>query len=132
MRTTLKRGVGRGAEVNGNGRAVFPPGTVSAISRYRQPPRPPRSGFALFRRILLVTVLVVLAIGGGVAFGAVLWFDESVHEVQAQPGSDVAKAQGKTVDGLVQALLDDAKTHLDAARRLQALLIQPARAAVHQ
>ena len=30
MRTTLKRGVGRGAGANGNGRAVFPPGAVSA------------------------------------------------------------------------------------------------------
>ena len=93
MRTTLKRGVGRGAEVNGNGRSVFPPDTVSAVARYRQPPRRPRGSFALFRRILLVTVLVVLAIGGGAAFGAVLWFDESVHEVQATPGGEVAKAQ---------------------------------------
>jgi LCP family protein required for cell wall assembly len=93
MRTTLKRGVGRGAEVNGNGRSVFPPGTVSAVARYRQPPREPRGGFALFRRIVLVTVLVLLAIGGGAAFGAVLWFDESVHEVQATPGGEVAKAQ---------------------------------------
>jgi len=41
MRTTLKRGVGRGAEHNGNGKAVFPPGTLSTVTRYRQPPAPP-------------------------------------------------------------------------------------------
>jgi hypothetical protein len=35
MRTTLKRGVGRGAAANGNGKAVFPPGTVTAVTRYR-------------------------------------------------------------------------------------------------
>jgi LCP family protein required for cell wall assembly len=92
MRTTLKRGVGRGATLNGDGRSVFPPATVSSISRYRQPPPPPRSGFALFRRILFATLLVVLGIGGGAAFGAVLWFDESVHEVSAH-SVDVQRAQ---------------------------------------
>src|SRR6185369_8947757 len=74
MRTTLKRGVGRGAEANGNGKAVFPPGTapspVTVVSRYRQPPPPRVHGLGLFRRILLITFLVVSslilgAIGGG-------------------------------------------------------------------
>src|SRR5438067_2813671 len=70
MRTTLKRGVGRGAAANGNGRAVFPPGTVSAVTRYRQPPPPDATGFGLLRRILLITFLAVSAlilggIGGG-------------------------------------------------------------------
>jgi hypothetical protein len=32
MRTTLKRGVGRGAGLNGNGHAVFPPGPVSPVA----------------------------------------------------------------------------------------------------
>ena len=60
MRTTLKRGVGRGAEVNGNGRAVYPPSTVTAVSRYEQPPLPGRTGLGLVRRILLVTLLAAL------------------------------------------------------------------------
>ena len=37
MRTTLKRGIGRGAAVEGNGRAVLPPGALSPITVYRQP-----------------------------------------------------------------------------------------------
>jgi len=32
MRTTLKRGIGRGAEVNGNGSGVIPPGTLSPVT----------------------------------------------------------------------------------------------------
>src|SRR5947208_1137381 len=59
MRTTLKRGVGRGAELNGNGHAVYPPAAVSAVARYEQPLRPGRTGLALVGRILLVTLLAV-------------------------------------------------------------------------
>ena len=70
MRTTLKRGVGRGAGANGNGKAVFPPGPVTQVTRYRQPPPPAASGLGLLRRILLITLLAVSslilgAIGGG-------------------------------------------------------------------
>ncbi len=61
MRTTLKRGVGRGAGANGNGRAVFPPGTVSAVTRYRQPPPPSTTGLGLLRRILVATLLAVVS-----------------------------------------------------------------------
>ena len=32
MRTTLKRGLGRGAAPNGNGKAVFPPGSTSPVT----------------------------------------------------------------------------------------------------
>jgi LCP family protein required for cell wall assembly len=70
MRTTLKRGVGRGAGASRNGRAVFPPGTISAVTRYRQPPPPAATGLGLFRQIVLITVLTVSSlilggIGGG-------------------------------------------------------------------
>ena len=46
MRTTLKRGIGRGAAVTGNGRPVLPPGALSPITIYRQPEPAPRSGWA--------------------------------------------------------------------------------------
>ena len=39
MRTTLKKGIGRGAELNGNGYAVLPPSVVTRMTRYRQPKR---------------------------------------------------------------------------------------------
>ena len=84
MRTTLKRGVGRGAGLDGkNGHAVFPPGTAGAVVRYRQPPPPERSGLGLLARMLLGTLLVVLAIGLAVGGGAFLWFDQSVSAVHA-------------------------------------------------
>ena len=37
MKTTLKRGIGRAAELNGNGRAVYPPAVAAPMRRYRQP-----------------------------------------------------------------------------------------------
>ncbi|MEI8105076.1 MAG: LCP family protein [Actinomycetes bacterium] len=92
MRTTLKRGVGRGAELHGqNGDAVFPPGPISAIARYRQPPDDGRSGLGLLGRILLGTLLTIVSAGLGVAGGAYLWFHESVGSVRAH-SSDVVVA----------------------------------------
>ena len=52
MRTTLKRGIGRGAAVNGNGRAVIPPGALSPVTLYRQPP-PSKPGVREARRQVL-------------------------------------------------------------------------------
>ena len=52
MRTTLKRGMGRGAALNGSGRAVLPPGALSPITIYRQPEPPPRSRWAFVRTAL--------------------------------------------------------------------------------
>src|SRR5262245_32458761 len=92
MRTTLKRGVGRGAGLNGNGHSVYPPGPVSSVTRYQQPPPPGRSGFAIVRRILVGTLLVVLALAIGVGGGAYLWFHQSVEAVRAHT-ADVKVAQ---------------------------------------
>jgi LCP family protein required for cell wall assembly len=85
MRTTLKRGVGRGAELNGNGHAVFPPGPVSSMTRYGGPPLPPpgRSGFAILRRILLGTLLAISLIAVGVGGGAYLWLHQQVDAIKA-------------------------------------------------
>jgi LCP family protein required for cell wall assembly len=85
MRTTLKRGVGRGAGANGNGRAVFPPETAVGVTRYRQPPPPGISGFGIIRRVLLGVLIVISALALGAAGGAYLWFHESVADVQAHP-----------------------------------------------
>ncbi len=93
MRTTLKRGIGRGAAVNGNGngRAILPPASPP-FTIYRQP-EPSRRGLATlvlkgFLWLLAGIVSVFVAIAGGYY----LW----LHEV---PGSlravsrDVVKAQ---------------------------------------
>ena len=83
MRTTLKRGVGRGAGANGNGRAVFPPGAISTVTRYRQPEVPGRSASGLVVRILVGTFLAVVSIVSAVVAGSYLYFHQSVAAVVA-------------------------------------------------
>ena len=83
MRTTLKRGIGRGAAVTGNGRPVLPPGALSPITIYRQPEPAPRSGWATFRAIVAWVLVAILVVVGSIAGGAYLWFHESVAAVVA-------------------------------------------------
>jgi len=67
MRTTLKRGIGRGADLNGNGHAVMPPGVLTPIALYRQPPRAGRSiGRRLAGFFFWLLVLVAMVAGGAV------------------------------------------------------------------
>ena len=91
MRTTLKRGIGRAASANGNGAAVFPPGTVSAVTRYRQPPSPGRTGLGMLRRILIGTFLALSSFVLAVAGGSYLYFHQSVASVRAHT-PDVVRA----------------------------------------
>ena len=65
MRTTLKRGIGRGAAFNGDGKAVLPPGALSPVARYRQPPPPPRSGMRTVAKVLGWIGVVLLMLAGG-------------------------------------------------------------------
>ena len=83
MRTTLKRGIGRGAAVNGNGRPVLPPGSLSPITIYHQPEPAPRSGWATLRTIFAWVLVALLVVVGSIAGGAYLWFHESVAAVVA-------------------------------------------------
>ena len=83
MRTTLKRGIGRGAAVTGNGRPVLPPGALSPITIYRQPEPAPRSGWATLRTIFAWMLVALLVVVGSIAGGAYLWFHESVAAVVA-------------------------------------------------
>ena len=86
MRTTLKRGLGR-AGVNGdgagNGKPVFPPGAVTPMTRYRQPPPPGRSGFGMVRRLLAWGFVSILMVVGGIAGGGYLFFHREINKVQA-------------------------------------------------
>jgi LCP family protein required for cell wall assembly len=96
MRTTLKRGIGRGAVANGNGRAVLPPAALSPVTHYRQPP-PPRRGFL---RILVQSVLwlalCAVVLTAGAAGGLYLYWHESLADVVATT-PELVKAQ-KTLD----------------------------------
>ena len=92
MRTTLKRGVGRGAGLNGNGRVVLPPAAASTVTRYQQPPQPGRSALGIFGRVLLFVLLAALCIGVGAAGGAYLYFHQSVATVRAHT-PDVVRAE---------------------------------------
>ena len=77
MKTTLKRGIGRGAAVNGNGRAVVPPGTLSPVTLYRQPP-PSKPGAArVIGKFFLWLVVLVLVLVSGLVGGVYLWVHES-------------------------------------------------------
>jgi LCP family protein required for cell wall assembly len=84
MRTTLKRGLGRGAAPNGNGRTVLPPGAESPITLYRQPEGSSRSRATLVGRIAMWFGIACLVMAAGVAGGAYLYFHQSVAAVAAK------------------------------------------------
>jgi len=94
MRTTLKRGVGRGATLNGNGRVAVPPSPLGSVTVYRQPPPPPRSGRSLAFQILGWAALVLAVLVGGTTGGAYLYLHESVAAV-APKTAEVKKALEK-------------------------------------
>jgi LCP family protein required for cell wall assembly len=108
MRTTLKRGIGRGAGVDGNGRAVLPPATTTPMTLYRQPERRRRTRLQLVGRILLWLLIAVLVVAAGLLGGAYLYFHEQVKAVQAhtpdviraEKGLDVPQA-GKPATALI-------------------------------
>ena len=95
MRTTLKRGVGRAAH-NGNGKAVYPPGTLSTVTRYRQPPPPSKTPLGLFWRIVIGILVILSSLILAVAGGAYLYFHQSVATVRAHTPSVVRAS--KTLD----------------------------------
>ena len=84
MRTTLKRGLWRGAAPNGNGKAVLPPGASSPVSFYRQPEGPSRSRLGLLGKVAMWLGIACLVIATGTAGGAYLYFHESVAAVAAK------------------------------------------------
>jgi LCP family protein required for cell wall assembly len=81
MRTTLKRGMGRAATLNGNGRAVLPPAVLEPMRRYRQPPPPGRSTAGLIGKVFGWIVLAILVVASGLAGGLYLYGHESLSAV---------------------------------------------------
>src|SRR4051794_3213689 len=96
MRTTLKRGIGRGAAVNGNGHAVYPPTAVSAVTRYEQAPPPDRSAGRVVRNVLLIVLLTTASGALAVAGGAYLWYHQSVAAIRCHE-NDCRTAQKRLV-----------------------------------
>jgi anionic cell wall polymer biosynthesis LytR-Cps2A-Psr (LCP) family protein len=96
MRTTLKRGVGRGATSNGSNRATVPPGPLGPVTVYRQPPPPPRRRGSLVLQIFGWAALVLCVLVGGTAGGAYLYLHESVAAVA--PRSKEVKEALKSLD----------------------------------
>ncbi|HWE82707.1 MAG TPA: LCP family protein [Gaiellaceae bacterium] len=92
MRTTLKRGVGRGAGLNGkNGHAVLPPATETRVVRYRADPR--RRGAArVLSKILVGTLLIVVALALGIGGGSLLYLHQSLGDVRAH-SQDVLQSE---------------------------------------
>ena len=77
MKTTLKRGIGRGGVLEGNGHSVLPPSAMTPMTRYRSEEPPRRSGLRAVGRILgWVAVGVVMLVVGAVS-GMYLWLHES-------------------------------------------------------
>ena len=78
MRTTLKKGIGRGAELNGNGHAVLPPRALVHMTRYQQPRR---SRLRVVGRILFSLFALALMVALGLAGGYYLYLDKSVEKL---------------------------------------------------
>ncbi|TML47913.1 MAG: LytR family transcriptional regulator [Actinobacteria bacterium] len=90
MRTTLKRGLGRVAP-EGNGKPVLPPGTLSPVNLYTQPPRRPRS--RLTQALVWAAVSALVLVSGAMG-GTYLYLHESVAALAPKdPATKRAAAQ---------------------------------------
>jgi LCP family protein required for cell wall assembly len=88
--------MGRGAAVNGNGRAVFPPGVTTPMTRYRQPEPDGRGVWQVIRSVVLWTALVAVVVAGGVAGAAYLKTHQFIEAIS--PKSRVDRAAAKQLD----------------------------------
>jgi LCP family protein required for cell wall assembly len=93
MKTTLKRGMGRGATVNGNGRAVYPPGVDTPMKRYRQPDPQRRGAWQIVRTVVLWVMLAVILVASGVAGAAYLKTHEFLNAIAPKTKADRAAAK---------------------------------------
>ena len=97
MRTTLKRGMGRGATFNGNGRMVLPPPVLEPMRRYRQPPPPRRTIGRLLWRIFGWILLALLVVVAGIAGGLYLYGHETLNALTPHTKDTLATARDKNL-----------------------------------
>jgi LCP family protein required for cell wall assembly len=95
MKTTLKRGIGRGASPNGNGRAVYPPAIEPPMRRYRQPQSRQRGPLATFGKVLFWVILIALMLSSGALGGFYLYVEEDIAGGLEAKSFDVKIAQKK-------------------------------------
>jgi LCP family protein required for cell wall assembly len=93
MKTTLKRGMGRGAAVNGDGRAIYPPAAPTPMTRYRQPDPPRRGAWHLVAEIFLWTLLAALILGAAAGGAAYLKGHQFVEAISPKTKADIAAAK---------------------------------------
>jgi len=93
MKTTLKRGMGRSANLNGDGRAIYPPGVHTPMRRYRQPDRQGRSAWQVVRTVVLWVILSALVVAGGAAGAAYLKTHEFIAAISPKTKADRAAAK---------------------------------------
>jgi LCP family protein required for cell wall assembly len=101
MRTTLKRGMGRAATVNGNGRAVLPPPVVEPMRRYRAPEPPRRSTRGTAAKVFGWFLLALLVVVAGLAGGLYLYGHETLNAIA--PHSKAVKASVRDLTKLPTA-----------------------------
>lgn len=87
MKTTLKRGVGRATEANGNGRSVLPPDVLTPITHYRQPARR-RSVMGIVGRVLFFLLVAVTSLAIGVGGGYWLEGEQTIVDLDRSSRKD--------------------------------------------
>jgi LCP family protein required for cell wall assembly len=97
MRTTLKRGMGRAATLNGNGRVVLPPPTLEPMRRYRQPDPPHRSVAGTIGRGLLWFLLAVVVVASGIGGGLYLYTHETLNALATHSTGGIAASKDKNL-----------------------------------
>ncbi len=97
MRTTLKRGMGRAATLNGNGRAVLPPPVLEPMRRYRQPPPPRRSTGRLIGKVFGWIMLAILVVASGIGGGLYLYSHETLGAISAHSKGAIAASKDKNL-----------------------------------
>ena len=139
MRTTLKRGIGRGASMNGDGRAILPPGSLTPMIRYEQPPRK-RRGLVLVGKFFLgVAALMVLLVG---AFGGG-WYLFVHHDIGktaakgkllkvAKTAGELSKVPAPNQPAIALVIGYDKRPHIAGSRSDTIMLLraQPSPAAI--
>jgi LCP family protein required for cell wall assembly len=87
MKTTLKRGVGRAAETDGNGRAPLQPNILTPVTHYRQPGRR-RSVMGIIGRVLFFLFAAATSLLFGIAGGYWLEGDQTIVDLDRASRKD--------------------------------------------